>query len=54
MGADDKAGCGHYYGAGCLVDANPEIKHGKIRVLFTPDEEIGRGVNKLDMKKLGC
>ena len=33
---------------------NPEIKHGKFRVLFTPDEEIGRGVNKLDMKKLGA
>ena len=37
----------------CLMQ-NPDIKHGKIRVLFTPDEEIGRGVNKLDIKKLGA
>jgi tripeptide aminopeptidase len=34
--------------------AHPEIKHGKIRILFTPDEEIGRGVNAVDMKKLGA
>ncbi len=32
----------------------PEVKHGKIRILFTPDEEIGRGVDKVDMKKLGA
>ena len=37
-----------------ILIQNPEIKHGKIRILFTPDEEIGRGVNKLDMKKLGA
>ena len=36
------------------LQQHPEIKHGKIRILFTPDEEIGRGVNKLDMKKLGA
>ncbi len=36
------------------LQKNPEVKHGKIRLLFTPDEEIGRGVNKLDMKKLGA
>src|SRR5690606_36775414 len=33
---------------------HPEVKHGKIRILFTPDEEIGRGVNKVDLKKLGA
>ena len=33
---------------------HPEIKHGTIRILFTPDEEIGRGVDKVDMKKLGA
>ncbi|MEZ4892429.1 MAG: peptidase dimerization domain-containing protein [Saprospiraceae bacterium] len=33
---------------------NPQIKHGKLRLLFTPDEEIGRGVDKADMKKLGA
>ena len=33
---------------------HPEVKHGKIRILFTPDEEIGRGVDKVDMKKLGA
>ena len=36
------------------LQQHPEIKHGKIRILFTPDEEIGRGVNKLDMKKLAA
>jgi len=35
-------------------DGNPEVKHGKVRILFTPDEEIGRGVDKADMKKLGA
>ena len=34
--------------------AHPEVKHGKLRILFTPDEEIGRGVDKLDMKKLAA
>ena len=33
---------------------HPEIKHGSVRILFTPDEEIGRGVDKVDMKKLGA
>ncbi len=33
---------------------HPEAKHGKIRILFTPDEEIGRGVDKVDMEKLGA
>ncbi len=33
---------------------HPEIKHGEIKILFTPDEEIGRGVNKVDIQKLGA
>ena len=54
LGADDKAGVAIIMElAACLLQ-HPEIKHGKIRILFTPDEEIGRGVNKLDMKKLGA
>jgi len=54
LGADDKAGVAvimdmiHY-----LVNT-PDIKHGTIRILFTPDEEIGRGVDKVDMQKLGA
>lgn len=54
LGADDKAGVAVIMDlAACLV-AHPEIPHGKIRLLFTPDEEVGRGVDKLDMKKLGA
>ncbi len=54
LGADDKAGVAIIMELAYWFMQNPEIKHGKIRVLFTPDEEIGRGVNKLDMKKLGA
>jgi tripeptide aminopeptidase len=54
LGADDKAGVTIIMELAHRFMQNPEIKHGKIRVLFTPDEEIGRGVNKLDMKKLGA
>ncbi|HZZ75871.1 MAG TPA: peptidase T, partial [Puia sp.] len=54
LGADDKAGVAIIMELASWFMQNPEIKHGKIRVLFTPDEEIGRGVNKLDMKKLGA
>jgi tripeptide aminopeptidase len=54
LGADDKAGVAIIMELARWFMLNPEIKHGKIRVLFTPDEEIGRGVNKLDMKKLGA
>jgi tripeptide aminopeptidase len=52
LGADDKAGVAEIMDAVNYLITNPEIKHGKIRILFTPDEEIGRGVNKVDMKKL--
>jgi tripeptide aminopeptidase len=54
LGADDKAGVAIIMELALFLSRNPEIKHGKIRLLFTPDEEIGRGVNKLDMKKLGA
>lgn len=54
LGADDKAG------VACIMDFaeyilnNPSIKHGEIRILFTPDEEVGRGVDKLDMDRLNA
>ena len=54
LGADDKAGVAIIMELAAWLLAHPEIKHGKIRLLFTPDEEIGRGVNKLDMHKLGA
>ena len=54
LGADDKAGITVIMELASHLMQHPEIKHGKIRILFTPDEEIGRGVNKLDMKKLGA
>jgi tripeptide aminopeptidase len=54
LGADDKAGVAIIMELADFLTQHPEIKHGKIRILFTPDEEIGRGVNKLDMKKLGA
>jgi tripeptide aminopeptidase len=54
LGADDKAGITVIMELVAYLMRHPEIKHGKIRILFTPDEEIGRGVNKLDMKKLGA
>jgi tripeptide aminopeptidase len=54
LGADDKAGVTIIMELANHLLSNPQIKHGKIRLLFTPDEEIGRGVNKLDMKKLAA
>lgn len=54
LGADDKAGVAVIMDAAQYLMAHPEVKHGKIRILFTPDEEIGRGVDKVDMKKLGA
>jgi tripeptide aminopeptidase len=54
LGADDKAGIAEIMTAAeCLIN-NPGIKHGAIRILFTTDEEIGRGVDKVDLKKLGA
>jgi tripeptide aminopeptidase len=54
LGADDKAGVAIIMELAAWVQRHPQEKHGKIRILFTPDEEIGRGVNKLNMKKLGA
>lgn len=54
LGADDKAGVAEIMDAVNFLINHPEIKHGAIRILFTPDEEVGRGVEKLDMQKLGA
>ncbi len=54
LGADNKAGIAEIMEAAAFLMANPEIKHGVIKILFTPDEEIGRGVDKADLKKLGA
>ena len=54
LGADNKAGVAEIMDAANFLMTHPEIKHGKNRILFTPDEEIGRGVDKCDMKKLGA
>ncbi|MGY3214473.1 peptidase T [Mucilaginibacter sp. HD30] len=54
LGADNKAGLAEIMDACYQLIQHPEIKHGDIRILFTPDEEIGRGVDKVDMEKLGA
>jgi tripeptide aminopeptidase len=54
LGADDKAGLAIIMDMANYFIIHPEIKHGAIRILFTPDEEIGHGVDKVDMKKLGA
>jgi len=54
LGADDKAGITEIVTAMEFLIQNPEIKHGKIRVGFTPDEEIGWGAHYFDVKKFGC
>ncbi len=54
LGADNKAGIAEIIDAAQVLLANPQIKHGTIKILFTPDEEIGRGVDKVDLKKLGA
>ncbi|SFZ92861.1 tripeptide aminopeptidase [Flaviramulus basaltis] len=54
LGADDKAGICEIVSAMEYLINNPEIEHGKIRVGFTPDEEIGRGAHKFDVKKFGA
>ena len=54
LGADDKAGIAEIISAMEYLIQHPEIKHGKIRVGFTPDEEIGRGAHKFDVKKFGA
>ena len=54
LGADDKAGITEIVTAMEYLIKNPEVKHGKIRVGFTPDEEIGRGAHHFDVDKFGC
>ena len=54
LGADNKSGVAAIMDAVHHLINNPSIKHGTIKILFTPDEEIGRGVDKLDMEKLGA
>ncbi|WP_113638358.1 peptidase T [Nubsella zeaxanthinifaciens] len=54
LGADNKAGVAEIMEAATYLVQNPQLKHGVIKILFTPDEEIGRGVDKADLKKLGA
>jgi tripeptide aminopeptidase len=54
LGADDKAGVAIIMDLANYLIQHPEIKHGKIRILFTPDEEVGRGVAAINMAKLGA
>ena len=54
LGADDKAGIAEIISAMVYLKEHPEIKHGKIRVAFNPDEEIGMGAHKFDVQKFGC
>lgn len=54
LGADDKAGIAEIVGAVAYLIAHPEIKHGDIRIGFNPDEEIGLGAHKFDVKKFGA
>ena len=54
LGADNKAGVAEIMDAANHLMKHPEIKHGTIKILFTPDEEIGRGADKVNIKKLGA
>ena len=54
LGADNKAGIAEIMDAAHFLIQNPKVKHGTIKILFTPDEEIGHGVDKVDLKKLGA
>lgn len=54
LGADNKAGVAEIMEAATYLTQNPQIKHGTIKILFTPDEEIGRGVDKVNLEKLGA
>jgi tripeptide aminopeptidase len=54
LGADDKAGVAEIMDMANFLMTHPEVKHGKIRILFTPDEEIGKGTARLDMQKLAA
>ena len=54
LGADDKAGIAEIMTAAAYIMRHPEFKHGEIRIAFTPDEEVGRGVDHFDVKKFGA
>jgi tripeptide aminopeptidase len=54
LGADNKAGVAEIMDAVQVLLKNPQLKHGTIKILFTPDEEIGRGVDRVDLQKLGA
>ena len=54
LGADDKAGIAEIVEAMCWLRDHPEVKHGKIRIAFNPDEEIGMGAHHFDVKRFGC
>ncbi len=54
LGADDKAGVAEIVAAAQILVENPDIRHGAVKLLFTTDEEIGRGVDKVDLEKLGA
>lgn len=54
LGADDKAGVASIIASMKYLKDHPEIKHGKIRIAFTPDEEIGQGADHFDVEKFGC
>ena len=54
LGADNKAGVAEIMDAAQFLIDNPQVRHGTIKILFTPDEEIGRGVDKVDLTKLGA
>ena len=54
LGADDKAGVAAIVAAAERLIASPHLRHGPVRICFTPDEEIGRGANRFDVQKFGC
>lgn len=54
LGADDKAGVAEIMDAANYLITHPEIKHGTIKIVFTPDEEVGKGTDKIDLQKLGA
>jgi tripeptide aminopeptidase len=54
LGADNKAGVAEIMDAAHFLINNPQVRHGTIKILFTPDEEIGRGVDRVDLQKLGA
>lgn len=54
LGADDKAGIAEIVSAIAWLKEHPEVKHGKVRIGFNPDEEIGLGAHKFDVEKFGC